>query len=104
MDEGSAQQKGAEAPLSNPREVREEQQQQQQQQQQRQQFPVSEEDEVEAPKSPFPPFIGRPVGEATRRYTDDASQPTAGQARATPDATVGARGRERGYLLGRRTQ
>lgn len=94
-DEGSAQQRGAEPPLSR----------RQQEQQRQQPEEVEEEKEQvqgergerragEVPaRAPFPPFVGRPVGETSRRYVDDA-QPTAGQARATPEVTR-ARRRDR---------
>ena len=67
-DEGSAEQKGAEPPLS-------------QQWQFRQQSKEEEEEEAEA-RAPFPPFL-RPVSEMQRNYVDDqigapSLQPTAG--------------------------
>lgn len=93
-DEGSAQQKGAEPPLS----------QRQEQQRRPQQQPRQEEEEevglgerrayeVHA-SAPFPPVVGRPVGETARRYVDDA-QPSEGRERAIPEV---ARARRRDRL------
>ena len=89
-DEGSAQQKGAEPALKYPQE------QQQREHQQRQ----GGERRREADPSgvaPFPPFVGRPVEEPARRYTDDDVQPmsamSAGRTR-TP-TTDAARARRR---------
>ena len=90
-DEGSAQQKGAEPPLTYP----EEQQQREQPQQGGERRRESDPSGV----APFPPFVGRPVEEPARRYTDDGVQQmsamSAGRTRTPTTDAARARRRHR---------